>query len=252
MSLETIYDHPLYYDILFGWDRSVEADFYARMFERARARGSVLELACGTGQVALRLARRGLSVTGLDLSPSMLAFLVRRAADEGLEIATLCADMRSFSVPRRFAAAYNPMSSFRLLHTDEAASAHLACVAAALEPHGAYVIDLTFQADVAETAQTTDEAWEMERDGIVVRADDDSIHVLGGGRSLTLAWGAEIHLRRYTVEQFSMLVAGVPELAIESWHPEVSRATGVSEFDLEPAHSPPRSGRAMVVLRRMR
>jgi hypothetical protein len=34
LVVQGIYDHPLYYDILFGWDRSREADFYHRMFER--------------------------------------------------------------------------------------------------------------------------------------------------------------------------------------------------------------------------
>lgn len=33
---------------------------------------AVLDLGCGTGNVALRLARRGLEVTGVDLSPAML------------------------------------------------------------------------------------------------------------------------------------------------------------------------------------
>ena len=104
MSRETIYDHPLYYDILFGWDRSVEANFHAHTFERLGVRGPVLEVACGTGQVALRLARRGLAVTGLDWSPAMLAFLERRAAEEGLQVARICSDMTSFSVAAPFAA----------------------------------------------------------------------------------------------------------------------------------------------------
>ena len=38
MASETIYDHPLYYDILFGWDRTKEAEFYHRLFERCGGR----------------------------------------------------------------------------------------------------------------------------------------------------------------------------------------------------------------------
>jgi hypothetical protein len=182
----------------------------------------------------------------------MLAFLQRRVVEDGLELGTICADMTAFVPPRRFAAAYNPLSSFRLIHDDSRAHAHLACVARALEPRGVYVLDLAFRRDAGETHQTTAQGWEMERDGVVVRADDDAIHVVDAGRSLELAWGAELHLRHYTVDQFVQLVRGVPELAIESWHPEVSRATGVSEFDVAPAHSPPAAGRAMVVLRRIR
>jgi SAM-dependent methyltransferase len=249
MSRETIYDHPLYYDILFGWDRSHEADFYARTLEHARVRGPVLELACGTGQVALRLARRGWEVTGLDIRPSMLAFLARRAEQEGLRVETLCADMTSFSVGTPFAAAYNPMSSFRLLPSDADALAHFDRVRAALEPGGVYVLDLAFVAEPGQAAITTDEAWEMERGGITVAADDAGVRVRDGERALTLSWGDEAHLRAYTVEQFSALVAAAPGLALESWHPERSRATGVSEFSSDPSASPPRDGRAMVVVR---
>ncbi|MDA2912628.1 class I SAM-dependent methyltransferase [Acidobacteriia bacterium AH_259_A11_L15] len=44
---------------------------YDRVAQRARG-PEVLDLGCGTGNVALRLARRGLRVTGVDLSPEML------------------------------------------------------------------------------------------------------------------------------------------------------------------------------------
>jgi len=44
-----------------------------------RAKGRVLELGCGTGRVSLPLARAGVSLVGIDRSPSMLARAVRRA-----------------------------------------------------------------------------------------------------------------------------------------------------------------------------
>ena len=34
MASETIYDHPRYYDILFGFDRSKEAEFHHRILLR--------------------------------------------------------------------------------------------------------------------------------------------------------------------------------------------------------------------------
>ncbi len=46
----------------------------------------VLDVGCGTGRYALKLARRGASVTALDQSPEMLAIARRAAQREGLPI----------------------------------------------------------------------------------------------------------------------------------------------------------------------
>lgn len=133
MSSDTIYDHPHYYDILFGFDRSKEAESYEHTFARCGvARDEpVLEVAAGPARVGRLLARRGWRVTALDRSGEMLALARREATAEGVALETLCADMTAFRCERAFAAAYNPISSFRLLHDDAEADAHLHCVAAA-------------------------------------------------------------------------------------------------------------------------
>ncbi|MDQ0286560.1 SAM-dependent methyltransferase [Desulfofundulus luciae] len=47
---------------------------------------SVLDVGCGTGNYSLELARRGLKVTGLDISPGMLAKARAKAQAEGLPV----------------------------------------------------------------------------------------------------------------------------------------------------------------------
>ena len=47
----------------------------------------VLDVACGTGNTAIPLARRGARVTGVDIAPNLLQQARARAAGEGLEIA---------------------------------------------------------------------------------------------------------------------------------------------------------------------
>jgi SAM-dependent methyltransferase len=249
---ETIYDYPRYYDILFGWDRSKEAAFYDSVLAaRCSTKNEpVLEVACGPGRIAALLAERGWNVTGLDLRPAMLAFLRQRCAASGLRVGTLLGDMTSFRAPSRFAAAYNPLSSFRLLSTDDRAEAHLGRVAEALRPGGVYVLDLEFVANVEEPSLTTDEDWEMTADGITVRARNEAVEVIDDGVRRLLAWGDEGHLRGYTSAAFERLVAAAGRFSIESWHPEWSRATGVSEFRIEHTTPPPVAGRAMVVLSR--
>ena len=55
-----------------------DVDFYEGL---ARATGGpVLELACGTGRIALPLAERGLDITGVDASDGMLAIAERKSA----------------------------------------------------------------------------------------------------------------------------------------------------------------------------
>src|SRR5688572_96234 len=63
-----------YYDLLYrDKDYAAEADYVASILERiAPGAKQILELGCGTGAHAEHLARRGLSVHGVDLSVSML------------------------------------------------------------------------------------------------------------------------------------------------------------------------------------
>ncbi|MDN5325836.1 MAG: hypothetical protein PWP41_532 [Moorella sp. (in: firmicutes)] len=52
----------------------------------------ILDVGCGTGNFSLELARRGVKVTGIDISNPMLAKARKKAADAGLAIEFLHAD----------------------------------------------------------------------------------------------------------------------------------------------------------------
>ncbi|MEH7251383.1 class I SAM-dependent methyltransferase [Neobacillus niacini] len=47
---------------------------------------NLLDLACGTGELSVRFAKEGFSVTGVDLSADMLAVAQAKAQEEGLQI----------------------------------------------------------------------------------------------------------------------------------------------------------------------
>src|SRR5690606_5445688 len=66
------------YDRWYPAEGSTEAAV-RRLAELAGPAGRVLELGVGTGRLALPLAAAGLSVTGMDASPGMLAVLRRKA-----------------------------------------------------------------------------------------------------------------------------------------------------------------------------
>lgn len=59
----------------------------------------VLDLACGHGRIANRLAQRGVQVTGLDATPLFLDQARRDAAERGVEVNYACGDMRSLPWP---------------------------------------------------------------------------------------------------------------------------------------------------------
>ncbi len=84
-----------YYDLLMErTDYDLWTDYMTALFER-RKKGteSILELACGTGNIAIRLSERGYSCTGLDISESMLTLAGEKASAKGLSIPFILQDM---------------------------------------------------------------------------------------------------------------------------------------------------------------
>lgn len=61
-----------------------------------------LDIACGEGRNSIFLARRGFAVTGLDISEEGLAKARRRAAEDGVEIDFIRADLEGYEFTERF------------------------------------------------------------------------------------------------------------------------------------------------------
>lgn len=87
--------------------------------------GPVLELGCGTGRVALHLARRGHEVVGLDRDPELVAALGERAGE--LPVRALAADGRDFDLGEQVGLALAPMQFLQLLATP---AERIACLVA--------------------------------------------------------------------------------------------------------------------------
>jgi SAM-dependent methyltransferase len=102
--------------------------------------GPVLELAIGTGRIALPLAARGLPVHGIELSAAMVARL--RAKPGGDRIAVTIGDMAATRVPGTFSLVYLVFNTIGNLTTQDAQVDCFANAAAHLAPGGRFVIEV--------------------------------------------------------------------------------------------------------------
>ena len=76
--------YAAYYDLLYAdKDYAAESDWIHGLIQDLRpGASSLLELGCGTGGHALHLARKGYSITGIDLSERMVALANAHAGRE--------------------------------------------------------------------------------------------------------------------------------------------------------------------------
>ena len=102
--------------------------------------GGALELAIGTGRVALPLAERGVRVAGIELSPDMLAQLRVKPGADAIEVAL--GDMTTTRVDRSFRLVYLVFNTINNVTTQDAQVACFANAAAHLEPGGCFVIEV--------------------------------------------------------------------------------------------------------------
>jgi SAM-dependent methyltransferase len=155
------------------WSRSVteDVDFYV---ERARASGGpVVELAVGTGRIAIPVARAGVSVIGIDTSPAMLA-VARAAAEEAGVVERLdlrLGDLREPPVDERVPLVVCPFRSLLHMETEAEKLRALRAARALLEPDGHFVFDVF--APSREDIEETNGRWLEREPGIFERADWD-------------------------------------------------------------------------------
>ena len=110
------------------------------------ADGPVLELGCGTGRVALHLARRGHAAVGIDSDAELIAELRERAAAEGLTVGAEQAEAAAFSLDKRFGLIVAPMQLIQLLPDGEARHECLRAAAAHLESGGCLALAIVAEA----------------------------------------------------------------------------------------------------------
>jgi SAM-dependent methyltransferase len=121
-----------------------DLDLYLALADRAD--GAILELAVGTGRLAVPLAEAGHLVTGVDLDPAMLDRARRRATGNAGEdrLTLIEADIVGLRLPDagRFGLAFIALNSLLVLSTRAAQRAALRALADHLAPGGLALVDV--------------------------------------------------------------------------------------------------------------
>lgn len=116
-----------------------DEDAYARTLERAASylgtEDRVLELGCGTGTTALRLAPRTGTYTATDLSPNMIAVATRKERDTPVEGLTF----RAAALDDIGDGPYDVILAFNLIHLLTDPDGSLAQIHAMLKPDGTFI-----------------------------------------------------------------------------------------------------------------
>jgi len=164
------------------WSRSVTEDVAFYVDAALASGGPVVELAVGTGRIAVPIAKAGVRVIGVDTSPEMLRRASEFATAEGVAdlVDLRVGDLRQPPVDERVPLAICPFRTLLHMETEAEKLRALAAARALLEPDGRFVFDV-FAPSADDIAETHDR-WLEREPGIEERAVWDE-----GSRTLSLS-----------------------------------------------------------------
>ena len=227
------YDVPRYWDLAFGEDTKLEADFIeaaAKKYCNAPVT-SLLEPGCGGGRLVVELAQRGYQLTGWDLSHAAVDFANSRLRQQSLHGEVQVADMRTgneaTSTADKVDLAFCLVNTFRHLLTEEDAIQHLQTIATCLKPGGLYIIGMHLLPPDADEEDAED--WSVTELGTTVNMDllvtscDRSIRqevlqftmdIATADRSTQERYQSDYQMRIYEAADFCALIDKVPAFCL--------------------------------------
>ena len=134
-----VYWDGLHYD---AFNQPYQDDLAFYLAEAGKARGPVLELACGTGRLTIPLKKKGVDITGLDMAAPMLERAEAKAAAAGVKIPFLRGDARKFALGGRFKLIFMAFNSMQHLARREDMEGLFSSVARHLAPGGRFIFDV--------------------------------------------------------------------------------------------------------------
>ncbi len=139
-----------YHELAASYDRLTNdvdypavVNFYFAILEKEGLHPrTAVDLACGTGSVALLLAERGLQVTAVDMSEEMLCVAAQKAQEQEKYPVFVCQRLEQLQLPRGVDLAVCALDSLDyILEPDNCAQA-IARIYKALNPGGCFIFDV--------------------------------------------------------------------------------------------------------------
>jgi len=146
-----------FYDQYVG-DFCDDLPLYLRLCEN---KSSVVEIGCGTGRVLKALLEKGLNVTGIDVSPEMLAIArskLSRFLDTG-KLRIFQHDLGDAPLPEQYQIVLVTFYTYNYFLRDEDAISFLSNAYRSIQPNGVIVLDLFFPKVMTEPAKN--DMWEI-------------------------------------------------------------------------------------------
>jgi len=121
----------------------------------------VLDLGCGPGFYASRLARRGCECVGIDFSPASIRHAQQTAADEGLQCSYYHADIRDADLGRDFDLVMLIYGQFNVFPRDRGQEI-LGRARAALAPGGRLILEIQDGEEIEQRGRTAPSWYSAE------------------------------------------------------------------------------------------
>ena len=124
-------------------DYEATVEFYRQIWTKEGLNpASAVDLACGTGSVALILARMGLRVTGVDMSEEMLTVASQKAMEQDLQPVFACQRLQELHLPRGVDLAVCALDSLDYILDPADCAQAIRRVYKALNPGGIFIFDV--------------------------------------------------------------------------------------------------------------
>ena len=173
-------------------DYAATVDFYFETLRRENLHPrTAVDLACGTGSVAVLLAQRGLSVIGVDLSEDMLTAAMDKAADLDVLPMFICQPLQALRLPRGVDLAVCALDSLDYITDPQDCAEAIRRVYKVLNPGGIFIFDVN----------TPEKLRAM--DGQVFLDEDDDVYCVWRGEfdegSNICSYGMDLFQRQGSV-----------------------------------------------------